>query len=247
MITAIAIATSLLLTLDEGGPGRGPGLGHDGPGRGNLGRGNGGAGYYSPGGGGEGGRGGRGRDGGDCCPDKSNCFKHVTTVGGQALNVAKLSDGSWDTIAITNGNHDFLAKKQTHVQKKWYPLNEYVKLEPLERRKLFIQQKADGVTKPPVRSVNAVSVDGTTAIEIPALTTVVSSLQSSVEILVDLSAKQNRRIAKIKKLQANHDIFPTLSDESLSSDDEDNTKPSATASVLGCGRVAGGSRKRRKN
>ena len=49
--------------------------------------------------------------------------------------------------------------------------------------------------KPLVCSVNAISVDVTTATEISALTTVVSSLQSSVEMLVDLSAKQNRIIA----------------------------------------------------
>ena len=62
----------------------------------------------------------------------------MNTVGGQALNVAKLPDGSWDTIVIINGDHDILALKQTHVQNKWYPLPEFIEFEPLERHKLFI-------------------------------------------------------------------------------------------------------------
>ena len=66
-------------------------------------------------------------------------------MGGQSLNVAKLSGGSWDTVTVLNSNHDFLAKKEVHVVKKWYPLNECQKPEPLERRKLFMAQKVDGV------------------------------------------------------------------------------------------------------
>ena len=159
----------------------------------------------------------------------------------------KLNDGSWDTIAIINGNHDLLDEKQTHVKKKWYPLNKYAKLEPSEHRKLFIQQKADGVKKPPVCDVNAVSLDGTTATEISALTTVVSSLQMPVAMRVEVSKKQNRRIVKIKKLQVDPDIIPTLGDTSSSSEDKDDTKPSVTVPALGCSRVAGGRKKRKKH
>ena len=173
--------------------GRGPGSGRGGPARGNLGRG-----YGSPGPhrGGRG-RGGRGRGGRGGYPDRSNRFKNVNTVGGQALNVAKLPDGSWDTVAITHGDHNFLASKQTHVQNKWYPVEQYNNLEPLERRKLFLDLKASGVTKPPVRSVNAVSIGGNTVSEISTLTTYVSTLQTLVDMLVELGAKQNRRITKI--------------------------------------------------
>ena len=102
----------------------------------------------------------------------------MNTVGGQALNVAKISDGSWDTVAITNGDHDFLASKQTHVENKWYLLPQYNDLEPLERRKLFIDQRANGVSKPPVRSVSAVSIDGTTATKISTLPSAVNALQT---------------------------------------------------------------------
>ena len=53
----------------------------------------------------------------------------------------------------------------------------------------------------------------------------------SLELLVEVSSKQNRRIAKIKKLQEEHDIFPALRDASSSSDD-DGTTPKASASPL---------------
>ena len=69
------------------------------------------------------------------------------------------------------------------------------------------------MTRPSVCTVNAVSVDGTTATEISTLTTAVGSLQTSVDMLVDLGAKQNRRIAKIKKLQEDHDMFANSSDK----------------------------------
>ena len=168
----------------------------------------------------------------------------VNTVGGQALNVAKLPDSSWDTAATTCGDHDFLASKQTHVQNRWYPLAQYNDLEPLERRKLFIDQRANGVTKPPVRSVNAVSIGGSTVSEMSTLTTAVSTLQTSVDMLVELGAKQNRRIAKIKKLQEDADIFPSSGDES-SSDDELMAK--ATQSALGRGKLATSGEKRKKH
>ena len=47
-----------------------------------------GVGHYGPGRGGQGGAHGI----------RSNHFTHVTTVGRQVPNMAKLSDGSWDTI-----------------------------------------------------------------------------------------------------------------------------------------------------
>ena len=65
----------------------------------------------------------------------------MTTVRGQALNVAKLQDGTQDTNSISNGDHDFLAKKQNHTTKNWYPSDEYRQLEHMGRRKLFINQE----------------------------------------------------------------------------------------------------------
>ena len=163
---------------------------------------------------------------------------------GQALKVAKLPDGLWDTFATTNGDHDFLASKQTHVENKWYPLPQYNELEPLECRTLSIDQRANGVTKPPVCTVHVVSVDGTTATEILTLTSDVSTLQTSVDMLVDLGAKQNCRIAKIKKLQEDQNMFASSGNES-SSDEEMMSK--ATQSALGHGKLAASSKKRKKN
>ena len=103
-------------------------------------------------------------------------------------------------------------------------------------------QKADGVHKPPVCSVAAVSVDN--ASEIPALTTVVSTLQTSVDALIGVNTKQNCRIAEIKKLQEDADMFTESSD---SSSDKDDTLPKSSAPALVCGELAGGSKKRKNN
>ena len=113
--------------LEGGGRGRGGGGRHGGGRGGGRGRGQGQ------------GRGGR-TDGGR--PDSSNRTKHKNTVGGHALNVAKISNGNWDTVAISRGEYDALAKKQTHINENWYPSNRYLELEPLERRMLSINQQA---------------------------------------------------------------------------------------------------------
>ena len=64
---------------------------------------------------------GRGRDRGDILAprraDTTNRSKHVTTAGGQALSVAKILNGDWDTVQISRGTHYHLAKKQVHINK----------------------------------------------------------------------------------------------------------------------------------
>ena len=72
--------------------------------------------------------------------DTTNSSKHVTTAGGQALSVAKLPNGDWDTVQILRGTHDHLAKKQVHINKTWYPSPVYGEMEPLERLMHFINQ-----------------------------------------------------------------------------------------------------------
>ena len=52
--------------------------------------------------------------------DTTNRSKHVTTVGGQALSVAKIPNGDCDTVQISRGTHEHLAKKQVHINKTWY-------------------------------------------------------------------------------------------------------------------------------
>ena len=74
----------------------------------------------------------------------------------------KIPNGDWDTVQISRGTHDHLAKKQVHINKMWYPSPVYEEMEPLERRILFINQSVEkGQGKGggrPVSSVAAVSV-----------------------------------------------------------------------------------------
>ena len=49
------------------------------------------------------------------------------------MSVAKLPNGDWDTVQISRGTHDHLAKKQVHIKKAWYPSTAYSEMEPLER------------------------------------------------------------------------------------------------------------------
>ena len=78
------------------------------------------------------------------------------------MSVAKLPDGDWDTVQISRGTHDHLAKKQVHINKTWYPYSAYGEMDPLERRMLLINQSVEkGHGKGggrPVSSVAAVSV-----------------------------------------------------------------------------------------
>ena len=90
---------------------------------------------------------GRGKGRGDSlaprCANTTNRSKHVTTADGQALSIAKLPNGDWDTVQISRGTHDHMAKKQVHINKTWYPSSAYGEMEPLERRMLFINQSVE--------------------------------------------------------------------------------------------------------
>ena len=106
---------------------------------------------------------------------------------------------------------------------------------------MFIAQKADGDSqKPHVCSVAVVSIDN--ASDISALTNVVSSLQTVVDTLIGMITRQRCRIAKIKKLKEDADIFASSSDSS----DEDGSFHKSSASALTRGKLAGG-KKRKKN
>ena len=89
----------------------------------------------------------RGRGRGDslapCRSDTTNRSKNVTTSVDQALSVAKFPNGDWDTVQISRGTHDHLAKKHVHLNKTWYPSSAYGEMELLERRVLFINQSEE--------------------------------------------------------------------------------------------------------
>ena len=130
--------------------------------------------------------------------DTTNCSKHVNTVGGQALSVAKIPNGNWETVQISRGTHDHLAKKQVNINKTWYSSPVYRELYPLERRMIFINQseekaqgKAGGHT---VSSVAAVSVAGS---HMPTMAATLSGMSDNIAGLLNASEKHQRKIEKI--------------------------------------------------
>ena len=64
----------------------------------------------------------------------------MTSRGGAALDNCKLRDGSWDLKAIFEGRRDDEARLQTHITKWHCPELEWRELEPLERRKVFLNR-----------------------------------------------------------------------------------------------------------
>ena len=64
----------------------------------------------------------------------------MNSKGGAALDKCKLGDGSWNVDSIMDGQYDREAKRQNHITKMCYPENEWKKLEPLERRKVFLNR-----------------------------------------------------------------------------------------------------------
>ena len=151
--------------------------------------------------------------------DTTNCSKHVSTSGRQALRVAKLPNGDWDTVQISRGTHGHLAKKPVHINKTWYPSPVYGEIEPLERRMIFINQSVEkGQDKGgghPVSSVSAVSVSES---HISAMTATLCGMSDNIDGLLNVSEKHQRNTEKIRIKQREENLFRSRS--SSSSDDE---------------------------
>ena len=189
--------------VEGGGRGTGPGGGRHGRGRGRgPGRGR--------------GRGGRHEAGPQ---DRSNRTKHRSTTGGRDLNVAKLSNGDWDTRSIASGTHDALARRQVHIKDCYYPNSRYVELEPLERRMLFLNQQAQKATEAgrPLQTVSTVSLDDST---ISQLTTAVTSMTGTLEALQKMSAKHGRAIQQVRAIQDDNDEEDLFADDDTSVEEE---------------------------
>ena len=60
----------------------------------------------------------------------------------QQPQATKDPDGGWSLKRIMTKKHDDLARQQVHITKSYYPQAEFNLLEPLEKRKLFLSQKA---------------------------------------------------------------------------------------------------------
>ena len=151
--------------------------------------------------------------------DTTNRSKHVTIVGGQALSIAKLPNGDWDTVQISRGTHDHLAKKQVHINKTWYPSPVYGEMEPLERRMLFINQSVEkGQGKGGGRPVSSVAAVSVAESQMSAMTATLSCMSDNISSLLNSSEKHQRKIEKIRIKQREENLFSSSS--SSSSEDE---------------------------
>ena len=144
--------------------------------------------------------------------DTTNRSKHVTIADGQALSVAKLPNGDWDTVQISWGTHDHLAKKQVHINKTWYPSPVYGEMEPLERCMLFINQSVErGHVKGggcPVSSVADVSVAES---QMSTMTATISGMSDNISGLLNASEKHQHKIEKIRIKQMEENLFSSSS------------------------------------
>ena len=113
--------------------------------------------------------------------DTTNRSKHVNTAGGHALSVAKLPNGDWDTVQISRGKHDHLAKMQVHIKNTWYPSSAYGEMEPLERRMLFINKSMEkGYEKRGGRPVSSVAAVSVAESQISAMTATLSGMSENL-------------------------------------------------------------------
>ena len=151
--------------------------------------------------------------------DTTNRSKHVNTADGHALTIAKLPNGDWDTVQISRGTRNHLAKMQVHINKKWYPSSSYGEMEPLERRMIFINQSVEkghgkGGSRP-VSSVAAVSVADS---QMSAITATLSGMSKNITGLLNASEKHQRKFERIRVKQREENLFSSI--RSLSSDDD---------------------------
>ena len=135
------------------------------------------------------------------------------------MRVTKLPNGYWDTVKISRGTHDHLAKKQVHINKTWYPSSAYGEMEPLERRMLFINQSVEnGHGKGGGRPVSSVAAVSVAEIQISAMTATIGGMSENIVGLLNASEKHQRKIEKIRVKQREENLFSSSS--SSSSDDE---------------------------
>ena len=135
------------------------------------------------------------------------------------MSVSKLPNGDWDTVQISRWTHDHLAKKQVHINKTWYTYPVYVKMEPLERRVLFINQSVEkGQWKGGVRPVSSVDAVYVAESQMSAMTATLIGISNNISGLLNASKNHQRKIDKIKIKQREENLFRRRS--SSSSEDE---------------------------
>ena len=50
-------------------------------------------------------------------------------------------NGEWDNRVIANGDHDFVVHKLNYIDKYWNPDPGYQKMNPLEKRRIYLNQQ----------------------------------------------------------------------------------------------------------
>ena len=158
------------------------------------------------------GGGGDGGGGKDKKRPSQNERKRDNTRGGRALDKATREDGEWNLKGIREGDFDDLARKQSHINKPHCSPEEFNQLEPLERRKLKlnqIKQVADG-NYTPGQSRNPTSTPRGND----------SALRKEV-------AKMSRMISKITRTASESDGYVTSSDDDESATEVTNANNTA--------------------
>ena len=157
------------------------------------------------------------------------------------MSFAKLPNGDWDTVQISWGTHDHLAKKKVHINKTWYPSAAYGEMEPLERRMLFIDQSVEKghgkVGGCPVSYVAAVSVAES---QMSAMTATLSGMSNNIAGFLNASEKHQRKIEMIRIKQREENLFSS----SISSSSEDEIRRNQGNQALARGYLK--SKKRKK-
>lgn len=142
-----------------------------------------------------------------------------------------MSNGDWDTTSIANGTHDALARRQTHIKDCWYPSKRYATLEPLERRMVWLNQRAQRMNdaNAPVKNVSTVSVDDSA---MSVLTTAVNSMTGKLDALTNMSAKHSRNIKQLKLIQEGNDEEALFDDSSVEAEYTNATNPALARQSL---------------
>ena len=73
-------------------------------------------------------------------PGRGDCRKGSCGDGGGRSGGAGMLNGEWDKRGIANGDHDFAFHKLNNIDKLWYPNPEYQKINPLDKRRLYLNQ-----------------------------------------------------------------------------------------------------------
>ena len=108
--------------------------------------------------------------------------------------------------------------QQTHIDKPFYPEVEWKRLEPCERRKVFLNHGTESPAKRRRTGVvpAAVSVASTSASTISSLESSVKAMSQNMKEIIEVHNENMREISNIKRAVQRADLFEDLSDSEAS-------------------------------